>query len=203
MKTIRTTLAATVALLCLAQPAGAAPGEPASLSGQQVEGYLAGQGMGMARPAELNGYPGPKHVLELAAELDLSATQRERTEALYAAMSEDARRLGAELVDAERRLDRLFADRLAERDSLRPLLDRISSLQGSLRAVHLETHLAQRALLDAGQLARYAELRASMRGAPHAPMPQPMHDGAGGHACPGGEDHEAMHRRHHPEEAAR
>ena len=32
----------------------------------------AGRGMGLALAAELNGYPGPAHVLELADKLDLA-----------------------------------------------------------------------------------------------------------------------------------
>jgi len=34
-----------------------------------------GDGMGMAKAAELNGYPGPRHVLALAAELHLTEAQ--------------------------------------------------------------------------------------------------------------------------------
>ncbi|MDZ7748093.1 MAG: hypothetical protein U5K43_03955 [Halofilum sp. (in: g-proteobacteria)] len=34
----------------------------ASLSPEEVQGYLAGEGKGMARAAELNGHPGPAHV---------------------------------------------------------------------------------------------------------------------------------------------
>lgn len=47
-----------------------------ALSEQQVADLKAGRGMGLALAAELNGYPGPSHVLELADKLDLSADQR-------------------------------------------------------------------------------------------------------------------------------
>jgi hypothetical protein len=57
-----------------------------ALSQQDVEGYLAGQGMGFAKAAELNGYAGPKHVLELASELSLTSEQRTHTEQLFASM---------------------------------------------------------------------------------------------------------------------
>lgn len=130
-----------------------------ALSAQQAEDYLAGRGMGMARAAELNGYPGPAHVLELAEPLGLSAAQREQTETLFGAMQRDAKALGEQLVAAERDLDRLFAQRLARRETLRPMLERINTLQGELRAVHLEAHLAQRALLDPDQVAHYQRLR--------------------------------------------
>lgn len=36
-----------------------------ALSDQQLADLRAGRGMGMALPGELNGYPGPVHVLEL------------------------------------------------------------------------------------------------------------------------------------------
>ena len=163
-----------------------------SLPARQMQGLLDGHGMGMAKAAELNGYPGPKHVLELADELDLSDGQRERSQALFDAMQADARTLGAQLVDEERRLDRLFADGLAQPNSMRSILDRISSLQGSLRARHLETHIAQRELLDREQIARYVELRAAMRGGEDGSMHP--HGGPGMHH---GGDGEAMHRRHH------
>src|SRR5690606_6134914 len=95
-------------------------GEPAStylgqeereikaLSAGDIDAYLSGQGMGLARAAELNGYPGPAHVLELAAELGLSRDQLERTQALHASMRSRAVELGRQLVAEERNLDRLF-----------------------------------------------------------------------------------------------
>ena len=50
-----------------------------SLSSEDIEGYLTGQGMGFAKAAELNHYPGPKHVLQLAEELRLSKGEVEKT----------------------------------------------------------------------------------------------------------------------------
>jgi hypothetical protein len=47
-----------------------------ALSEQQVADLRAGRGMGLALAAELNGYPGPLHVLELSKELDLGQSQR-------------------------------------------------------------------------------------------------------------------------------
>jgi hypothetical protein len=37
-----------------------------ALSAQQIDDLKAGRGMGLALAAELNGYPGPSHVLELS-----------------------------------------------------------------------------------------------------------------------------------------
>lgn len=47
-----------------------------ALSEEEVQGYLAGAGMGFARAAELNRYPGPMHALEHADALALSQGQR-------------------------------------------------------------------------------------------------------------------------------
>src|SRR5262245_12308395 len=49
-----------------------------ALSEQQIADLRAGKGMGLALAAELNGYPGPIHVLELGDRLELSAQQRQR-----------------------------------------------------------------------------------------------------------------------------
>ncbi|MCX7274130.1 MAG: hypothetical protein NTV19_13305 [Burkholderiales bacterium] len=46
-----------------------------SLSAQQMADLRAGTGMALALPAELNGYPGPSHALELADQLKLSPEQ--------------------------------------------------------------------------------------------------------------------------------
>lgn len=42
--------------------------------------------MGLAKAAELNGYPGPLHVLELAVDLSLTAEQKAATETLFKSM---------------------------------------------------------------------------------------------------------------------
>jgi hypothetical protein len=53
-----------------------------ALSEQQVADLSSGRGMGLALAAELNGYPGPSHVLELADKLDLTTEQRARPGAI-------------------------------------------------------------------------------------------------------------------------
>src|SRR6188768_1977014 len=61
-----------------------------ALSEQQIADLGAGRGMGLALAAELNGYPGPSHVLELADALELSADQRTRVKVLFDAMKAEA-----------------------------------------------------------------------------------------------------------------
>src|SRR6202165_2300257 len=66
-----------------------------ALSEQQVADLGAGRGMGLALAAELNGYPGPSHVLELADRLELSADQRASVQRLFDAMKAEAVPLGS------------------------------------------------------------------------------------------------------------
>ena len=130
-----------------------------SLSSEEVHGYLGGKGMGLAKSAELNGYPGPAHVMALTAELGLTSAQKQRTEALFAGMEARAKALGSALVDEERQLDALFASKSITRASLAATLARIADLQRQLRETHLQTHLAQVEILTPAQVAKYATLR--------------------------------------------
>jgi hypothetical protein len=146
-----------------------------SLSAEELQDYLDGKGMGLARAAELNGYPGPMHVLELAEPLELSADQRARTQALLATMRADAIAAGRELIDAEHALDELFRTRAVSEGSLERAMAEIGERQAAVRRVHLRAHLAQVEILRPEQIHRYAELRgytsggdpASHRHAPH------------------------------------
>jgi Spy/CpxP family protein refolding chaperone len=115
--------------------------------------------MGLARAADLNGYPGPAHVLEHAVQLELTAEQRVKTEALFQKMQSNAMALGKELVEAERALNQLFVSRAVNATILASALARIGQLQGQLRQVHLEAHLEQTALLTPPQVAKYIQLR--------------------------------------------
>jgi hypothetical protein len=115
--------------------------------------------MGLARAAELNGYPGPMHVLELSGPLGLSREQVARTEALYASMKARAIEAGRALVEAERELDMLFREQRIDEAKLASALQRVGAHQVDVRRVHLAAHLSQAAILTPPQIARYAELR--------------------------------------------
>jgi Spy/CpxP family protein refolding chaperone len=161
---LRVVAAAVISLIAsnvlAASPyAGEEGREIKALSAEDVDAYLRGQGMGFAKAAELNGYAGPKHVLELASELDLNAEQRTRTRALFASMQTKAVALGRQLVDEERKLDRLFASTSITEDSLQESVARIGELQANVRAVHLEAHLEQAKILTPEQRAHYLRLR--------------------------------------------
>src|SRR5437016_7821449 len=81
-----------------------------ALSAEDIAGLLKGEGMGLAKAAELNGYPGPAHVLALAKQLKLGEAQRRQIQAIFDRMHADAVALGADIVERERTLDRQFAE---------------------------------------------------------------------------------------------
>jgi hypothetical protein len=130
-----------------------------ALSEQETADLLAGRGMGLAKAAELNSYPGPMHALEMAQALGLDAAQVAALEDQKRRMATAAMALGQKIVAAERDLDRLFAERRIDAKTLQAQSEAIGSLQGQLRAVHLATHLETRAVLTDAQVRRYDELR--------------------------------------------
>jgi hypothetical protein len=134
-----------------------------ALSEEEIRDLLEARGMGLAKAAELNSYPGPLHVLQLANELGLSDAQSKATDSLYATMRQRALSIGRQIVEAERTLDRAFANGAIEPATLRSQVTAIATLLGELRAVHLEAHLAQRSLLTPEQIAQYDVLRGYRR----------------------------------------
>ena len=130
-----------------------------ALSEQQIADIRDGKGMGLALPAELNGYPGPAHVLELAEALVLTAEQKQKTAALYGDMLAEAKALGRQYIAKEERLDRLFRDRNASADAISQAAEQAALAQGRLRAAHLQYHLKMREVLTPSQVAAYNRLR--------------------------------------------
>lgn len=130
-----------------------------ALSDEQLADLRAGRGMGLALAAELNGYPGPLHVIELADRIDLSPDQRQRVQQLYEAMKVEAINLGEKLISEETALDRAFKDRSITPEQLTELSAAIGKTQGELRAVHLRYHLTTSALLTPEQARQYSQLR--------------------------------------------
>jgi Spy/CpxP family protein refolding chaperone len=118
-----------------------------------------GAGMGLAKAAELNGYPGPLHVLALAKELQLTIGQIRLVTDIHERMSAAAKPLGGEIIDREQELDRLFAQGGITPERLSAETAAIGALQGRLRSVHLAAHLQTRDVLTPEQLAGYRQLR--------------------------------------------
>jgi len=161
---ISAALLATIAAAHAAEPVPSAyAGQEArtikALSAEDIEALRTGQGMGYAKAAELNGYPGPAHVLALAEQLQLTPEQLSQTRAIEASMRTKAKTIGAELIDAEAQLDNLFASKQIDARALDASLQHIAELQSQLRRAHLQAHLEQTSLLSAAQTARYSELR--------------------------------------------
>jgi len=130
-----------------------------ALSEQQIADLQDGKGMSLALAAELNGYPGPSHVLEHADALNLSEEQQHSVKSQFLAMQEEARAIGAKLIMQERHLDAMFAKREIDASKLAHMTKAIGETQAQLRAAHLKYHLSTETLLAPDQIKRYAELR--------------------------------------------
>lgn len=147
------------------------------LNDGEVSELRAGAGMGLARAAELNGYPGPRHVLDAVAAgtLAASAEQVQRVQQVFDGMKSEAQRIGARILEEEQRLEAGFSAATMTGDDLRSRVARIAALQGELRTIHLAAHLATRAILSDVQIARYNELRGYTGGPADHQHPQRQH----------------------------
>ena len=130
-----------------------------ALSEEQMTDLKAGKGMALAMAAELNGYPGPAHTLELAEQLQLTDEQTARTQQLFANMESQAKAAGLEVIEAERALDTLFRDKLATPEAVSAAVTKAALAQGKLRETHLRYHLSMMDVLTAEQIAAYNQLR--------------------------------------------
>jgi Spy/CpxP family protein refolding chaperone len=122
-----------------------------------------GHGFGMAFAADQQGYPGPRHILELKDHLRLTAEQEAQAQALVTAMYAESRPKSARLLDAEAKLRRLFASGQAEDAAVRAAVAEVEHARTELRLVHLLTHLRARDLLTDDQRRLYHEARWSAR----------------------------------------
>ncbi len=122
-----------------------------ALSEQQTADLRAGRGMGLALAGELNGYPGPVHVLELADALGLSDQQRAKVQDLFAAMKAEAIPLGETLIAQEAGLDKQFAEKTITPTSLAAFTHAIGATQAALRGAHLKYHLLTHDVLTSAQ----------------------------------------------------
>jgi hypothetical protein len=139
--------------------AGLESREIKSLSEADLEDLRLGRGWGLALPAELNGVPGPAHLLELQAELGLDASQVAAIEDIFAAMQSEAQEAGERFIAAEAAIEAAFRDGGMTPDALRALIDTSAAARAELRFIHLSRHLETPPLLTADQIARYNDLR--------------------------------------------
>lgn len=126
-----------------------------ALSAEETEGLREGAGLGMALAAELNGYPGPMHVLELRDALGVDDDTAAAVGVVMGGMKEAGRDLGARIIAKEEALDALFAGGTATEANVRALCLEIGALRGELRWHHLRAHVAMRELLTEEQCRAY------------------------------------------------
>lgn len=131
----------------------------ASLSSKDIEQLEAGAGWGLALPAELNGYPGPVHVLELKEELDLTDPQLTEFQSLFREMKTEAIESGRAFIAAERRLEQGFKSGNLSLNELRELIISAEQKRADLRFIHLSRHLQSIKKLTKEQIAQYSRIR--------------------------------------------
>lgn len=133
-----------------------------SLSPDDIEALQQGSGVvfgGMAKPAELNGFPGPKHTLELASQLNLTLEQKIDVESLFTEMQVSAIELGNKIIIIEQEINDQFTVKTITENALQELLNNSASLYGQLRNIHLKAHLATVEILSQDQVTLYNQLR--------------------------------------------
>ncbi len=138
-----------------------------SLSEVEVQGYLKGHGLGFAKAAELNHYPGPKHVLDLTEPLTLTEQQIEQTREIFRVMQKKATALGSAYIDKERELDRLFAQAIVDSLALKEVVFELGRLRSSIRLAHLSAHLQMKQVLSPAQVNHYDKLRGYLDNTSH------------------------------------
>lgn len=130
-----------------------------SLSPDDISELRRGGGWGFAKAAELNGVPGPLHLLEMKDQIPLTPAQVTKITAIYEGMRSRAIGQGERLIDLEGQLEDHFRTRSISDARLRTLLAEIAEVRGSLRYTHLSAHLAVSEFLTEEQIARYNALR--------------------------------------------
>ena len=131
----------------------------ASFSDAEVAAMLDGRGMGFALSAEINGYPGPAHILELADQLGLTTVQREVIRQRFEFMQVRAREAATRYVAAEKALDQAFRENVMDLVAIKRLTVEADNMRSETRFAHLQAHVEARRILAKDQLERYATLR--------------------------------------------
>ena len=130
-----------------------------SLSDNDINELQRGGGWGLALAAELNGMPGPSHLLELKDQIPLASDQVAKTQTLLDEMRKAATPAGERLIAAEKALEDAFATGRMVESSLRRLLVDAESARSELRFIHLSQHYKTVQFLKPEQIKRYNILR--------------------------------------------
>ncbi len=143
-----------------------------SLSADDIAELQRGAGWGLAKAAELNGVPGPAHLLELKHEIGLTPEQVEKIQVIYNQMKTDAIVLGNRLIAQELELEKRFQSDIPSAKELKSMLSALGATRSQLRFVHLATHLKTQDILSDEQVASNNQLRGYNSDDPCANIPQ-------------------------------
>ena len=130
-----------------------------SLSNADIAELMRGGGWGLAKAAELNGVPGPSHLLKMKDLVGLDAGQVTRITKLYDGMKAKAIVAGELLIALERQLEVHFQNRTITDAILQKLLEELAQVRRELRYIHLSTHLETPKILTRQQIRHYNLLR--------------------------------------------
>jgi len=143
-----------------------------SLSPDDIAELRRGGGWGLARAAELNGVPGPAHLLEMKDEIPLTDAQVSTITKIYEGMKTQAIKQGERLITLERELEGHFQSRTITDMILRSSLEAIAGARKELRYIHLATHLQTPEILSPDQIDKYNALRGYSNPDPCANIPK-------------------------------
>lgn len=130
-----------------------------SLSADDISELKKGGGWGLAKAAELNGVPGPAHILELEKQIGLTDLQKQEIQKVFEKMRSEAIPLGEKLIQLEEELNSSFANQEISQDLLESSISKIERVRAKLRIVHLSAHLKTSKILTNEQIKIYNELR--------------------------------------------
>lgn len=130
-----------------------------ALTSEQIAQIERGEGAGFALPAELNGVPGPRHVLDLADDLGLSPEQRTAVQAIIDEMRAAVLPAGQRYLAAEQALEADFRSGRLTEQNLPGRVAEVKRREGELAAAHLIAHLRTAEVLSSEQIAAYGRLR--------------------------------------------
>jgi Spy/CpxP family protein refolding chaperone len=130
-----------------------------SLSEDDIAQLKAGNGWGLAKAAELNGVPGPSHILDMKSEIELSDNQLKQIQKIFEDMQRQAILAGERLIEKEKELNKAFAEGKISRTELGILTKEIGAIRGELTFIHLEAHLKSSEVLSKEQINLYNKLR--------------------------------------------
>ncbi len=130
-----------------------------SLSPDDMAELRRGAGWGLAKAAELNGVPGPVHLLEMKDEILLTDLQVEKITRIYDEMRAIAIEQGKHFIMLEQKLENSFQSRTITAEKLRTFLTAIADARMKLRYTHLAAHLKTPEILSADQINKYNLLR--------------------------------------------